>query len=107
MSAANTILPALSVAIAQARKRIVAYFLAQHAISPEDAVPFVPAAGVEHGQFQRMLDKGVVHEATPGSYWLDRAAYRADDDARRRVLEPLVIVLSVVAAGLILLGYRG
>ena len=54
-----------------------------------------------------MLDKGVVHEAAPGSYWLDRTAYQADDDDRRRILVPLVIVLCVVAAGLILLGYRG
>ena len=107
MSAANIIPPILSAAMAQARKRITAHFLAQHAISPEDAVPFVPAAGVEQGQFRRMLDKGVVHEAAPGSYWLDRTAYKADDDDRRRILVPLVIVLCVVAAGLILLGYRG
>ncbi len=42
-----------------------------------------------------------------GRYWIDTAAYQAQLDARRRVLVPIVIVLSVVIAGLILLGYRG
>jgi len=92
--------------MSRARRRIADHFCVHHAISAEDAVAFVPQSVVERSQFARMLARGVVRDAGAGQYWLDIEAYREEIEARRRKLVPIVILLAVVIAGLILLGYR-
>lgn len=92
---------------ARARRRIANHFYAQHAISTEDAVAFLPQSRIERGQFERMLRRRVVREEQPGRYWLDIDAYQAEIEAHRRLLVPIMIVVCVIIAGLILLGYRG
>ncbi len=99
-----SIIPGMSL---RARRRIASHFLFYHATSAEDAVAYVPQSPVEQRQFARMQAKGVIREAAPECYWLDRARQAADVEARRRVLVPIVVVLCVAAAALILLGYRG
>lgn len=89
------------------RRGIAAVFLAQHALSAADAVPFVPGSPVERREFDRLLRLGAVREQGDRRYWLDRRALQADEDARRRVLVPLVVVLLLIAGMIPLFFYRG
>ncbi|MDV3455595.1 hypothetical protein RZN05_01260 [Sphingomonas sp. HF-S4] len=93
--------------VSRARRRIADHFTVQHATSADDAVAFVPQSRIERSQFERMLARGVVREAGEGRYWLDIQAYQGEIESRRRKLVPIVIILTVIAAGLILLAYRG
>ncbi|RYE03728.1 MAG: hypothetical protein EOP61_03390 [Sphingomonadales bacterium] len=98
----------IAAAIARARRKIAAYFFVEHAISADEAVPYVPQRRVERHEFERMQKRGVIRATGDGKYWLDTAAYQADADRRRRILVPVVIVL-VIAVALIIMfaGYRG
>lgn len=89
----------------RARRNIRAHFFAQHAVTADEAVPFVPQRRIEQTQFERMLRAGIVHEAGAGRYWFDIPAWQKDQNRRRAILVPLVIALCVLAAGLITLLY--
>jgi hypothetical protein len=105
---ATSITPTIIAAVmVQARKRIIAVFMAQHAISAEDAVPFVPAKGMAEGQFRAMLASGVIREAAPGRFWFDRAAWKAREEAQRRVMIPVVLIVLLLLAALPLFFYQG
>lgn len=101
-SSAPTIIGALAV---RARRTIRAHFFALHAVTAEEAVPFVPQRRIERTQFEHMLGAGIVHEAGRGRYWFDLAAWQKQQDRRRRILVPIVIALCLLAAGLITLFY--
>ena len=88
------------------RRGIAAIFLAQHAITREDAVAFTPRTPAECREFTRLRQQGAVHQAGPNRYWLDRAALHADNEARRRVLIPLAIILLLIAAIIPLFFYK-
>lgn len=60
------------------RHRIGGHFLAMHAISREDAIPYRPEAGKVGEEFARMRKARLIHEAGAGTFWLDWPAYRAD-----------------------------
>ena len=107
MVAASPVPSIVAGLVMRARRRIASHFFVHHATDAEDAVAYLPQSAIERRQFERMQHKGVIREASAGRYWIDIAAYQAEIDARRRVLVPIVIVLSVVIAGLILLAYRG
>jgi hypothetical protein len=89
----------------RARRRIRAHFFALHAVTAEEAVPFVPQRRIERTQFERMLAKGIVHQAGPDLYWFDLAAFQKDQDRTRAFLVPIVIAVCVLVAGLITLLY--
>ncbi|MBB5711532.1 hypothetical protein [Sphingomonas xinjiangensis] len=88
------------------RRGIIAVLLAQHAITREDAVAFMPRTPAEQREFTRLRATGAIQDAGPNRYWLDRAALHADNEARRRVLIPLAIVLLLVAAIIPLFFYK-
>lgn len=90
---------------AGARRRIRAHFFALHAVSAEEAVPFVPQRPIERRQFERMQRAGIIHAAGQGRYWFDLAAFQKDQDRTRAILVPVVIVLCLLAAGLLTLLY--
>jgi hypothetical protein len=90
-----------------ARKRIVAWFCAVHAIEPGEAAKYTPQRPVEAREFERMRAHGIVREARKGFYWVDLEALRADADARRRKLVPVVIAVCVAVAVALTLLYDG
>jgi hypothetical protein len=90
---------------ARARRRIRAHFFAHHAVTAEEAVPFVPQRPIEQRQFERMQRAGIIRAAGQGRYWFDLVAFQKDQDRARAILVPLVIALCVLAAGLITLLY--
>lgn len=98
----------IAAVLMRARRKIAAYFFVEHAISADEAVPYVPQQRIERNEFERMQARGVIRSAGDGKYWLDTAAYQADADRRRRILVPVVIVLVVAAAlATMFAGYRG
>lgn len=101
-SSVPTLIGALAM---RARRHVRAHFLAYHAISPEEAVPYVPQRRLERTQFGRLLRAGVIREAKPEHYWLDLAADRKAEERRRAVLVPVVVALAVAIAGVIVLFY--
>jgi hypothetical protein len=97
--------PVLVAAIMRARRKIADHFFFHRAVTAEDAVAFVPERQIMRRQFDHMRSKGLIREAAPGRYWIDVAAYRADGEARRRRLVPIVIVLALIAAAIPLFFY--
>jgi len=98
---------AAAAAMARARRKVVAYFYAMHAISPEDAVAYKPERPAQARQFERMRAKGIIQQVSPGQYWLHIPAYEADKEARRKRM--VLIVLAVLLFGAIvpLFFYQG
>lgn len=90
---------------ARARRNIRAYFFAQHAVTAEEAVPYLPQRRIEQAQFDRMLRTGVIHEVGKGRYWFDLVAWQKQQDRRRAILVPIVIAVCVLVAGLLTLLY--
>lgn len=88
------------------RRGIAAIFLAQHGITREDAIAFVPRTPAEQREFTRLRQQGAIQQASPSRYWLDRAALHADNESRRRVLIPLTIILLLIAAIVPLFFYK-
>ena len=84
--------------VERTRRGIAAVFLAQHGIAREDAVAFAPRTPSETREFDRLRNAGAIHDAGDGTYWLDRAMLHADNEARRRVLIPLTVILLLLAA---------
>jgi len=102
--AANTT-GAIAALAMRARRQVKAHFLAYHAVSPEEAVPYVPQRRLERTQFVRLLRRGVIREAKSEHYWLDLESDRREEERRRAILVPLVVALAVACAGLIVLLY--
>ena len=86
-------------AIARARRDIQHHFFSQDAVRPDRAVDFEPDRMIERRQFERMLDRGIIHRTNDGRYWLDVVAYDVDLRQRhsrvRLVLLVLVIGLAI------------
>ena len=99
--------PAVAAMIHRARRKIVAHFFVQHAVSAEDAVAFVPGNRIMRREFDHMRTRGIVREAEPGRFWIDTAAYQKDVEMRRNRLVPIVLVLVLLAAAIPLFFYRG
>lgn len=107
MIAASPVPAIVAAAVVRARRKIAAHFFVHHAVSAEDAVPYVPDRPIMRRQFEHMQARGVVRAAGVGKYWLDTAAYQAEIDRRRARMVPVVIVLCLVIAAVALFFYRG
>lgn len=101
-SGAPSIIGALA---ARARRNIRAHFFAHHAVTAEEAVPFLPQRRIERTQFEHMLGAGIVREAGRGHYWFDLVAWQKQQDRTRAILVPVVIAACLFIAGLITLLY--
>ena len=90
---------AAAAAVANARRDIQHHFFSNDAVRPDRAVAFEADRMIERRQFERMRAANIIHEAKPGTYWLDVVAYDVDLRARfarvRMVLLALVIVLMI------------
>jgi hypothetical protein len=86
-------------AVAKARRDIQHLFFSHDAVRPDRAIGFEPRNGLQARQFERMRSKNIVHEARPGSYWLDVVAY--DVDLRERHARVRTVLLIMVLALLV------
>jgi hypothetical protein len=97
-----TIATAAAAIAARARHEVENLFFDNDAFSPDRAVPFEPRMRIQRRYLEQMIGEGVVHEASPGHYWLDLAAYRQMRHDRfvwtMRILAIAVVVVIVVTA---------
>jgi len=93
---------AAAAAVARARREIQHHFFSHDAVRPDRAVPFEPSRHIERRQFERMRNRGIIHESTPGLYWLDVVAYDTDLRERfTRVRTALLVVVLALMVGLV------
>lgn len=94
-------------AAATARHRVRAHFAALHAVTPDDAIEYMPPGPRELREFTRLRRAGVIRDAAPGQHWLDLD--RMGMEQRRMSPGKMagIVALSVVMAVLLLLLYRG
>lgn len=98
--------PRIHPAALRVRGRIAEAMLAQHAISPEDAVDFAPDPR-DARELERLRAAGIVRAVPGGRLWFDLVAYHLRDRARSRVATVAAFVIAVVIAAGALLLYRG
>jgi hypothetical protein len=79
-----------------ARHRIVRRLIDLGAISPEGARPLPDLSHVERRGLARLRELGAVHEAAPGTYWLDHERFAEYTRHRRRIL--ILAVIAVLIA---------
>lgn len=93
---------AAAAAVARARREVQHHFFSNDAVRPDRAVEFDPPTGLQRRQFERMRDRGIIHETSQGRYWLDVVAYDVDLRARHRRVKTALIILLVVLAAMLL-----
>jgi hypothetical protein len=77
-------------AVARARRRLIAHFKDKGATGADAAVAYVPERGIERRLLEQLIEKGVLHQTRPGSYWLDETALGLWTKSRRRRAGALV-----------------
>jgi hypothetical protein len=93
---------AAAAAVARARREVQHHFFSNDAVRPDRAVEFDPPTGLQRRQFERMRNRGIIHETSQGRYWLDVVAYDVDLRARHRRVKTALIILLVVLAAMLL-----
>jgi hypothetical protein len=94
---------AAAAAVARARREIQHHFFSNDAVRPDRAVDFDPPDRLQRRQFERMRQRGIIHEATDGRYWLDVVAYDIDLTGRyKRVKWALAFAVLAMAVALLI-----
>jgi len=84
------------VVLAAARRRVVRRLEAEGAVGPDTARPLPNLSRIQRGRLARLIELGAVHEAAPGSYWLDRDRYAVYADHQRRIA--ILLALGIIVA---------
>jgi len=93
--------------VARGRRETQHHFFSYDAVRPDRAVPFDPGNGIERRQFERMVERGVIHQTDAGNYWLDVVAYDVDFRARhRRVKTALLVIIAILIVALLATSLR-
>jgi hypothetical protein len=83
---------AIAGAMAQARRRVLAHFESQNAISAETAVAYVPEQRMERNVFAQMQRQGIIASAGDDRWYFDEAAYDAQQAAIRRSMKWVALI---------------
>jgi hypothetical protein len=93
---------AAAAAAARARRDIQHHFFSNDAVRPDRAVDFEPANRLQRRQFERMRERGIIHEDKSGRYWLDVVAYDIDLTGRYHRVK-WALAFALIAMGIALL----
>jgi hypothetical protein len=94
---------AIAGAVAQARRRVLAHFESQGAISAATAVPYVPEQRMERNVFAQMQRQGIIASAGDDRWYFDKAAYDAQQAAIRRNTKWVALVtIAAIGIGLVI-----
>lgn len=85
-------------ALDRTRRRLAQFFMANHALSPEDAIAFDAITPADEKVFARMIRTGMIRDAGRHRYFLDLPAYHAQINRRQRINAIITIVLAVTVA---------
>ena len=88
-------------------RRLIDRLLRANAVMPSTAQPLELRRGSERRRLTRLLDAGVIREASSGRYHLDAPALAERVASRRRRAAIVFIVMALVLAGALLFGGRG
>ena len=90
----------------RARRRIAAWFAANHAISAAEAVSYAPQNAGEREAFADLRARRIVQAAGEGRYFMLLDVYDAYEAARRERMVPFVVGIAVAIAAFVLIFYR-
>ena len=82
-----------------AERRIIHQLLRANAVTSAGASPVDLQRAIDGRRFRRLLDRGVIVEATPGRYFLDAPRFAEYAEGRRR--RAVIAALTVIALGLV------
>ena len=88
------------------RGTIAPLFVERHALSPADAIPF-PIDERDRRQFATLVRNGSIKFVADGRCWFDIRAYEAAQQARSRLLVPVLIVAAIIVAFVAMHFYAG
>jgi len=94
---------AAAAVVARARRDVVSHFMQRNAVNPGAAVSWVPDRHIERRMLARFVNRGVIVETAPDTYYLDPPAY--DDwrhSVRKRTGMAVVAVALIGAAAALL-----
>lgn len=86
---------AAAAVVAKARRDVVSHFMQQNAVSPAQALQWVPDRRMKRRVLARFVRQGVIVETGQDTYFLDVPAY---DRWRRSTRKRVAIALAGVAA---------
>lgn len=92
-------------ALDRTRRRLAQVFMANHALSAEDAIPFSTTTDADEKVFARMIRTGMVCHAGRNRYFLDLQAYHSQINRRQRLNAVITIVLALAVAFLATMFY--
>lgn len=96
-----TVAPAIAAAVTRTRRRIVRHFEQAGAVEAVRATGYTPRRRIEKRVLGQFVDRGVLSETAPGTYWLDRqalAAFKRKIRARVMTAAGLAIAVAGLAA---------
>ena len=88
--------------IAKARSEVERAFWDNGAFSPDRAIELELRVPVQQNYLEQMICEGIVHEASPGHYWLDLKAWR-EMGRQRLVWTVAVVAVGIAVAGIVAL----
>src|SRR3712207_2095156 len=91
------------VALSRAERRLVEGLRRAGAINA-GAARELDTRGLETGRLEKLLDAGVILEATPGAYYVDETAYHRYRQNKRMSVVALIAALLLVAI-ILAIGY--
>ena len=91
-------------AVAVAMRKVTSHLMANNAVSPENAVPFVPDRHLQRRMLARLVRRGVIVETAPDRYYLDVPAYDRWRRGLRRRIAMLMGGVLLAGIGAALLG---
>jgi hypothetical protein len=80
----------------RARRELVQRFEAADATVEERAIRLDDLPERQKSRLRRLVENHIVHEAQPGTYWLDRHRYALEIEHRRRLAFLAAIVVLIV-----------
>lgn len=80
--------------VAKARRDVISHFMQGNSVGPDSATRWIPERGIQRRVLARMVDRGVIVETAPDTYFLDLPAY---DEWRRSVRKRAAFALLAVA----------
>ncbi|ODP37365.1 hypothetical protein [Sphingomonas turrisvirgatae] len=89
---------------ARQRRAIADHFCAQHAVTPYDTVLYRPPPALRPA-FDALLAERLIRQEGDAYFWLDLPAWDAAVERRRRKMVPVAIIVSVVLALVVMLGF--
>ncbi len=89
------------------RGPVAGRLLAVHAITPADAVDYVPSDRRTRWWLDHHLRTGTIRRLPDGRLYLDLHAHYAHVEKRSRRVVPLALVFAIAIAGIAVLFYRG